>query len=505
MDPPETLMRLLEQAAYKAQRTGIRIYTGESEEDMEKGPLALSYHKLWDLAEEGGAHLLSLFDIDDNPVILLHVNNHYDAILWFWTIVSAGGVPCMSTPLPNDVEQRKMHLKSVQKLLNNPLILTSDEIVSEFTCLGTARIKTVKEVMNTPKSGGILKGTCKSSTDVAILMLTSGSTGAAKAVALTHKKILSSIRGKSQHHQTTNKDVFMNWTQLNHVANLTEIHLHAMALGATQYHLPYSTVIAEPILLLQQIAQKKVSIEQLFLLLGVLSPLIQSKQSLTNFADPHVIQVTYTFAPNFFLAKLVHRLEDIRQAAAERSKYDPLPSPRTNTARIIDLLASYYDNPDQPLKQWLSSLRALISGGEPNVVETCVALTNWLQRFGAPGSFIRPGFGMTETCAGSIYNVVDCPAYDISRNSEFACLGEGIPGIHFRIVTNDGVEVATNEVGELQVTGEVVFEKYYNNPEATEKSFTADGWFRTGDRGFKDAKGRLHLAGRDKDCVVING
>lgn len=139
------------------------------------------------------------------------------------------------------------------------------------------------------------------------------------------------------------------------------------------------------------------------------------------------------------------------------------------------------------------------------MVETCVALTNWLQQFGAPKSFIRPGFGMTETCAGSIYNAVDCPEYDIAMNSDFACLGEGIPGISFRIAGTDGVEVATNTVGELQVKGEVVFQRYYNNAEATRNSFADDGWFRTGDRGFKDVKGRLHLAGRDKDCVVING
>jgi hypothetical protein len=34
--------------------------------------------------------------------------------------------------------------------------------------------------------------------------------------------------GKSQHHQTTEDDVFLNWTGLDHVANLTEIHLHAL-------------------------------------------------------------------------------------------------------------------------------------------------------------------------------------------------------------------------------------------------------------------------------------
>jgi long-subunit acyl-CoA synthetase (AMP-forming) len=153
----------------------------------------------------------------------------------------------------------------------------------------------------------------------------------------------------------------------------------------------------------------------------------------------------------------------------------------------------------------MSNLRALISGGESNVVQTCDTLTELLQHFGTPKSFIRPGFGMTETCAGSIYNAVDCPAYDLGRNTEFACLGECIPGISFRICRQDGSIAPEDEVGEMQVQGEVVFQKYYNDVCSTMKSFTSDGWFKTGDRGFRDAKGRLHLTGRDKDTVVING
>ncbi len=58
---------------------------------------------------------------------------------------------------------------------------------------------------------------------------------------------------------------------------------------------------------------------------------------------------------------------------------------------------------NRSIKLNLSSLRALISGGEANVVKTCVALQDLLAAYGAPEAFIRPGFGMTETCAGSIY------------------------------------------------------------------------------------------------------
>jgi long-subunit acyl-CoA synthetase (AMP-forming) len=153
----------------------------------------------------------------------------------------------------------------------------------------------------------------------------------------------------------------------------------------------------------------------------------------------------------------------------------------------------------------LSSLRALISGGESNVVDTCDKLTHLLGQYGASTYFIRPGFGMTETCAGCIYNATNCPSYDITAGAEFCSLGESIHGLQMRIVRSDGTVAEVKEVGSLEVTGSVVFRGYYNDVKATREAFTPDGWFKTGDLGLRDSGGRLRLTGRHKDTVVING
>lgn len=142
----------------------------------------------------------------------------------------------------------------------------------------------------------------------------------------------------------------------------------------------------------------------------------------------------------------------------------------------------------------LSCLRALISGGEAKVVDTCVQLTRYLAQLGASPSVIRPGFGMTETCAGSIYNPIDCPDYDLQLKNQFPCLGYGIRGIELRF----------SEDGELLLRGAVVFQGYYNNNKDTRAAFV-DGWFKTGDLGYCDAEGRLHLTGRNKDQIIVNG
>ena len=69
----------------------------------------------------------------------------------------------------------------------------------------------------------------------------------------------------------------------------------------------------------------------------------------------------------------------------------------------------------------------------------------------------------------------------------------------------DGSIASANEIGSLEVSGPVVFQGYYNDESATQDAFTSDGWFKTGDLGLLDSKGRLRLTGRDKDIIVING
>lgn len=153
----------------------------------------------------------------------------------------------------------------------------------------------------------------------------------------------------------------------------------------------------------------------------------------------------------------------------------------------------------------LSSIRALISGGESNVVDTCETLSHLLKQYGATGSFIRPGFGMTETCAGSIYNAQDCPSYDISQGTDFCSVGDCIRGMQMRISRPDGADCGVNEIGALEVSGPIVFSGYYRDDKATREAFTDKGWFKTGDLGLLDSNGRLRLTGREKDTVLING
>jgi fatty-acyl-CoA synthase len=82
----------------------------------------------------------------------------------------------------------------------------------------------------------------------------------------------------------------------------------------------------------------------------------------------------------------------------------------------------------------------------------------------------------------------------------------GVPSIHAEVrVWADDRPAAPGEVGEIQIRGPVVMKGYWNRPEATAQAIDADGWFRSGDAGYFDAEGYLHIHDRVKDMIVSGG
>ncbi|KAI4212730.1 MAG: hypothetical protein LQ351_004622 [Letrouitia transgressa] len=409
-----------------------------------KSNLVWTYRSLLQNAQEKAELLIQTKGIKEDTIILLHFDEHSHAIEWFWATIVAGFLPVISPPLVQDVNARRKHLIHLSKLLQRPVVLTTNKLLPEFLELEQLDIRTIQDLQPQSSSTCSGRGTghTKMPDDRAVLMLTSGSTGNAKAVSLAHGQILAALDGKSKSLKTSQDDVMLNWIGLDHVANLTEAHLHAMRLGATQIHIQAADLLVDPLQFIRLI---------------------------------HKHRATFTFAPNFFLALLNKHL-------------------------------GKYDSEQNPENFNLSSLKTITSGGEAVVVETAVNLTEHLRRYGVGANVqvICPGFGMTETCAGSIYSKA-CPSYDLVRNHEFASLGSCIPGMQIRVRTDQGVNALPNEVGMLQACGPVVFSNYFNNALATKEAFTMDGWFITGDLALIDSDGNLNLTGRDKEGIIING
>jgi NADP-dependent 3-hydroxy acid dehydrogenase YdfG len=86
----------------------------------------------------------------------------------------------------------------------------------------------------------------------------------------------------------------------------------------------------------------------------------------------------------------------------------------------------------------------------------------------------------------------------------FTEAGPPLPGVSVRIVDESDRLVPTGRIGRLQVTGDTMMTGYFNNAAATADSYTADGWFKTGDLGFVH-DGSVSIAGREKDLIIVNG
>ena len=82
--------------------------------------------------------------------------------------------------------------------------------------------------------------------------------------------------------------------------------------------------------------------------------------------------------------------------------------------------------------------------------------------------------------------------------------GRTCPGIDLRVVDESGKELEAGGRGELVVRGPDVMRSYWNNPAETKLAFR-DGFFRTGDVGYRDANGYFFILDRLKDMIVTGG
>ncbi len=83
-------------------------------------------------------------------------------------------------------------------------------------------------------------------------------------------------------------------------------------------------------------------------------------------------------------------------------------------------------------------------------------------------------------------------------------VGHPLPGVGLRLVDDDGTPVDPGEAGEIQVRGPAVFRAYWRRPDATAEAFTADGWFRTGDRAVEN-EGAYRILGRMSVDILKTG
>lgn len=141
----------------------------------------------------------------------------------------------------------------------------------------------------------------------------------------------------------------------------------------------------------------------------------------------------------------------------------------------------------------LSSLKFCASGGAPLPVE----VQDLFQK--VTGCRLLEGWGMTETSPSG----TSTPMTD---KQIAGAAGVPVPGVEIRILDVDDKSkiMPTGEIGEITIKGPNIMKGYWNKPEATEASFIGD-FFLTGDTGFIDEEGYMHIVDRTKDMITSGG
>jgi acyl-CoA synthetase (AMP-forming)/AMP-acid ligase II len=142
----------------------------------------------------------------------------------------------------------------------------------------------------------------------------------------------------------------------------------------------------------------------------------------------------------------------------------------------------------------LSSMKTVAYGASP-ISEAVLATAT--ARFGC--GFIQ-FYGMTEsTGAGTSLKPGDHVG-DLLRSC-----GQAWPLMAVKIIREDDSDAEVGEIGQIAIQGGMIMAGYWNRPEATAETMTADGWLKTGDAGFADQRGYIFVHDRVKDMIVSGG
>jgi long-chain acyl-CoA synthetase len=152
------------------------------------------------------------------------------------------------------------------------------------------------------------------------------------------------------------------------------------------------------------------------------------------------------------------------------------------------LLTTYPDGVPEGLQT--EQLRFAMCGSAPVPAEV-------MKRFEETfNCLVIEGYGLSESTCRSTFNPPD------ERRRPGSC---GIPiGNEMQVVDDDDKEVAEGELGEIVLRGENILKGYYRNPEATATAFR-NGWFHTGDIGYRDKDGFFFIVDRKSDMIIRGG
>ncbi len=279
--------------------------------------------------------------------------------------------------------------------------------------------------------------------EMGIIVFTSGSLGRAKGVMLSQKNIVANLMGMVQMILLYPEDRFLSVLPIHHTYECTCGFLCPLYKGCSIYYSRSLKTIPD------DLQRSKATI-----LLGV--PLLFEKM-----------------------------FRNIKKGIREKAVTRVLVPPMIGLAKALKTLGM--KNPEKKLfgtlhKKFGGHIRLFIAGGAAPDPEIAAGLRSF-------GFMFVQGYGLTETAPILALNRI------VAFKDEAA--GLPLPGVKIKIM-----EPGSDGVGEVSTTGDNVMLGYYKNEKITRETFAEDGWYRTGDLGYIDDDGFLHISGRKKNVII---
>lgn len=182
-------------------------------------------------------------------------------------------------------------------------------------------------------------------------------------------------------------------------------------------------------------------------------------------------------------------------------------SPKFSASRFWQIISDYQITSFGSVATMLSMLLTTYSDGVPKSLKTDQLRFAMCGSAPVPAEVIKrfeetfnclviEGYGLSESTCRSTFNPPD------ERRRPGSC-GKPI-GNDMKIVDDEDREVANGELGEIVLRGENILKGYYRNPEATTAAFR-NGWFHTGDVGYRDDDGFFYIVDRKSDMIIRGG
>ena len=181
-------------------------------------------------------------------------------------------------------------------------------------------------------------------------------------------------------------------------------------------------------------------------------------------------------------------------AAAVLAQIQDTTSPRASVFMGVPTMYGRLLQQERLNARLTAHMRLFVSGSAP------LSMAAFDQFAHRTGHTILERYGMSETgmlCSN--------PCRPLVGDRLSGSVGPCLPGVQVRIVDDQQQPCPLEGAGHVQVRGPNVFVGYLGMPDQTAESFTADGWFITGDVGRMDAQGYVHLVGRAKDLIISGG